>query len=172
MPQLSPRRSRLDISRDPGDANLHKNANSVESIRNGRRKRYCGDQRRECKRAWIVIIRLPTVERARPSGRSWPLLTMHLSLLHSFPLVPRPYPGHHHLLHKKVDDIMMNQPAKPGTPHLRGGEGCDPSAVAMDAARRVWKAPVLTRRDGVPAGGVNAAASDVTSTSPGYKVAS
>jgi hypothetical protein len=171
MPQLSPRRSRLDISRDPGDANLHKNPNSVECIRNGSRKRYRGDQRRECKRAWIVIIRLPTVERARPSGRSWPLLTMHLSLLHSFPLVPRPYPGHLHLQHKKVYVIMINQTAKPGTPHLRGGEGCDPSVVAMDAARLVWTAPVLKSRGGGPGGGTQAATFDETAL-PVYKVGS
>jgi hypothetical protein len=68
---------------------------------------------------------------------------------------------------------MSNQTAKTGTPHLRGGEGCDPSVVAMDAARLVWTAPVLKSRGGGPGGGdVVGGPTDSSSGFSSYKVGS
>jgi hypothetical protein len=65
---------------------------------------------------------------------------------------------------------MINQTAKTGTPHLRGGVGCDPSVVAMDAARLVWTAPVLQSRGGGPCGGSTATLrSDGTFVGGSYK---
>jgi hypothetical protein len=69
---------------------------------------------------------------------------------------------------------MINQTAETGTPHLRGGEGCDPSVVAVIAARLVWTAPVLRSRESAPGGGVVARSFDFTlMTAPvSYKIGS